>query len=56
LFHDYRLTIAMCFAYPVIAAGRIDVANNRQLKLLRTMMSGSASAIEDHDALALRPD
>ena len=26
---DYRLTTAWCFIYPVIAAGRIDVANDR---------------------------
>lgn len=53
---DYRLATAMCFAYPVIGAGRIDVANDRQLELLRTMCNGAATAIEDHDALALRPD
>jgi hypothetical protein len=53
---DYRLTVAWCFAYPVIGVGRIDVANDRQLELLRTMLDRSVSAIEDHDALSLRPD
>ncbi len=53
---DYRLTIAWCFIYPVIGAGRIDLANDRQLRLLRTMLNGAATAIEDHDALSLRPD
>ncbi len=52
---DYRLTTAWCFIYPVIAAGRIDVANDRQLELSRTMLNGAATAIEDHDALSLRP-
>jgi hypothetical protein len=53
---DYRLTTAYCFIYPVIGAGRIELANDRQLQLLRTMMNGAAAAIEDHDALSLRPD
>ena len=54
--HDYRITVAICFAYPVIAAGRVDIANDRQWELLRTMSAGAATAIEDHDALSLRPD
>lgn len=53
---DYRLTTAWCFAYPVIAAGRIDLANERQLRLMRTILTNAAQAIEDHDALSLRPD
>ena len=53
---DYRLTTAWCFAYPVIGAGQFDIANDRQVELLRTMADGAAAAIEDHDALALRPD
>ena len=54
--HDYRLMTAMCFTYPLLAAGRIEVVNDRQLELLRTMTAGAAAAIEDNDALALRPD
>ena len=54
--YDYRLAIAWSFAYPVIGAGRLDVANDRQLELLGTMLDRAAAAIEDHDALALRPD
>lgn len=53
---DYRLTATLCFAYPVIGAGRIDVANDRQLQLLRTMLNGAVNAIEDHDGLSLGPD
>lgn len=56
LCRDYRLTTAWCFAYPVVAAGRIDIANDRQLRLLRTILDNAVAAIEDHDALALRPD
>ncbi len=53
---DYRLATTWCFSYPVIAAGRIDIANDRQLDLLRSMLSRSVTAIEDHDGTALRPD
>lgn len=53
---DYRLTTAWCFVYPVIGAGQFDIANDRQVELLRMMANGAATAIEDHDALALRPD
>lgn len=56
LLRDYRLTTAWCFAYPVIGAGQADIANDRQLELLRTMAANSAAAIQDHDALSLRPD
>jgi hypothetical protein len=53
---DYRLTTAWCFIYPVIGAGRIDIANDRQLDLLHAMLDRAVSALEDHDAFALRPD
>ncbi len=53
---DYRITTAWCFAYPVLGVGRIDVANDRQVALLRTMASGAAAAIEDHDGFSLGPD
>jgi hypothetical protein len=56
LWRDYRLTTTWCFAYPVVAAGRIDPANDRQLQLLHTMVNRAAMAIEDHDGLSLRPD
>lgn len=56
LYRDYRLTTAWCFIYPVLGTGRFDVANARQLDLLRVMLRGSVAAIEDNDALAVRPD
>lgn len=56
LWRDYRLTTAWCFVYPVVGAGRLAPANDRQVGLLRTMLERASAAIEDHDALALRPD
>jgi hypothetical protein len=56
LLHDYRLTTAWCFAYPVIGGGQANIANDRHLELLRGMARNSAAAIGDHDALSLRPD
>jgi hypothetical protein len=56
LLRDYRLTTAWCFVYPVIGARQIDIANERQWQFLPTMLNDAATTIEDHDALALRPD
>jgi aminoglycoside/choline kinase family phosphotransferase len=56
LLRDYRLTAAWCFIYPVMGAGRIDIANDRQLELVRTMVTRAAATIEDHDCFSLRPD
>lgn len=53
---DYRLSTAWCFTYPVLAAGLVDLANERQRDLIRAMLSGAVAAIDDHDALALHPD
>lgn len=56
LLRDYRISIAWCFIYPVVGVGGIDVANDRQRELLLAMSARCAAAIDDHDALALRPD
>lgn len=56
LWRDYRLTTAWCFLYVVVAAGRIDIANDRQRQLLHAILDRAAMAIEDHDGLSLRPD
>jgi thiamine kinase-like enzyme len=56
LWRDYRLTTAWCLAYPVFAAGQIETVNDRQVDLVQSMFDRTAIAIEDHDALALRPD
>lgn len=53
---DYRLTTAWCFVYPVLGVGRFEAANDRQTELLRVMLCGASAAIEDNDALAVRPD
>ena len=31
LHRDYRMTVALCFIYPLLATGRIEVANDRQV-------------------------
>jgi hypothetical protein len=54
--HDYRVTTAFCFIYPVIVGGRIEMANERHRELLHIILNRATAAIEDHDALALRPD
>src|SRR4029077_6212863 len=56
LSRDYRVTTAWCFAYPVIAGGRVDPANDHQLELVRAILDRAVVAIEDHDGLSLRPD
>jgi hypothetical protein len=56
IMRDYRITTAFCFIYPVIVGGRIEMANERHLDLLQIIFNRAAAAIEDHDALALRPD
>lgn len=53
---DYQITVAWGFIYPVMAGGRIEVVNERNMALARTMLSRSMTAIDDHDCLPLRPD
>ena len=52
---DYRRTIAWCFAYPVNAAGQIEVTNDRMLQLVQGMYDRAVAAIEDTKALELLP-
>lgn len=54
--HDYRIAIAWCFLYPVIAEGRIEVVNDRSARLARTMFHRAVAAVEDHDVFSLEPD
>jgi len=56
LLYDYRLATAWCFIYPVMAEGRIEIINERNRKLARTMMTRGVAALEDHDGLSLGPD
>ncbi|MGE0599607.1 MAG: phosphotransferase [Dehalococcoidia bacterium] len=44
---DYRLSVMMCLAYPVVAGGSIDLANERGLELATKMLTRSLSAIMD---------
>ena len=52
----YRVTTAWCFSAGGVRRRRSRLERDRQLELLRTMLDGAVSAIEDHDALSLRPD
>lgn len=54
--HDYRLATAWCFIYPVMAEGRIEIVNDRNQRLARTMLTRGVAALEDHGGLALGPD
>jgi hypothetical protein len=56
LWRDYRITTAFCFIYPVLVGGRIEIANERHRELLDIILDRATAAIEDHDALSLRPD
>ncbi|VEG42657.1 protein of uncharacterised function (DUF227) [Mycolicibacterium flavescens] len=53
---DYRIATAWCFLYPVMAEGRIQVVNERSLRLTRTMFHRAVAALEDHDAFTLSLD
>jgi hypothetical protein len=53
---DYRLTMAWCFIYPVMAEGRIKVVNDRQQQLHHAMLHRAVAAVEDHDGFLLRPN
>ncbi|MGE3073175.1 MAG: phosphotransferase [Dehalococcoidia bacterium] len=44
---DYRLSVMFCLAYPVVAGGSIDLANERGLELATKMLNRSLSAIMD---------
>jgi hypothetical protein len=47
---DYRMTVMWCLTYPVVAAGSIDLANERGVELARAMLRRALSAIHDLQA------
>ena len=51
---DYRLAILFCACYP-LNAGALDLVNDRARALFEAMLTRSASAILDLDALELMP-
>ncbi|MFI5506968.1 phosphotransferase [Mycobacterium sp. NPDC051804] len=53
---DYRLATAWCFIYPVMAEGRIEIINDRNQQLTRTMRTRAVAALEDRDGFSLGPD
>ncbi|MGV0851536.1 phosphotransferase family protein [Mycolicibacterium phlei] len=56
LAYDYRVAVSWCFVYPVIGVGKIEITNDRHLRLMRRMLAGAVAAIEDHDGFSLTPD
>lgn len=52
---DYRRTVAFCFIYPVVAAGQIEVTNERHLALIQGMADRAIQAMRDSRALDLVP-
>jgi aminoglycoside/choline kinase family phosphotransferase len=44
---DYRAAVMGCLTYPVVAAGSIDLANDRGVELANKMLRRSLSAIND---------
>lgn len=52
---DYKRTIAYCYIYPVVSAGQIELANERQRELVLGIHDRAVQAIEDNEALSLLP-
>jgi ecdysteroid kinase len=52
---DYRRTTAYCFIYPIVAAGQIEVTNERHLALIEGMADRAVAAMDDTNCLALLP-
>lgn len=53
---DYRASVLFCLGYAVIAAGSLDMANERGVELFQKIAERSLSAIEDLNAGELLPD
>ena len=51
MWEDYRLATAFALAYPVVAGGSLDLANDRATALARGMLRRSVEAIEALDAI-----
>ena len=54
-FLDYRLSALYCLAYAVIAAGSVDLVNDRAVALLNSIVERDFAAVEDLDAADLLP-
>jgi thiamine kinase-like enzyme len=50
---DYRVSVLFCLAYPVIAGGSIDLANERGVALGNAMTDRSIAAIAELDCASL---
>jgi len=54
-FLDYRLSALYCLAYAVIAAGSVDLVNDRAVALTNAIVERDFAAVEDLDAADLLP-
>ena len=54
-FLDYRLSALYCLAYAVIAAGSVDLVNDRAVALANAIVERDFAAVEDLDAADLLP-
>jgi Ecdysteroid kinase-like family len=52
-FDDYRRAATYCVVYPLLAAGALDLSNERGRALARAMLERALSAARDADGLAL---
>jgi hypothetical protein len=52
-FQDYRKAATYCLCYPLIAAGTLDLSNERGRSLAAMMLNRSLSAAQDLDSLSL---
>jgi hypothetical protein len=52
-FQDYRKAATYCLCYPLIAAGTLDLSNERGRSLASMMLNRSLSAAQDLDSLGL---
>ena len=52
---DYARTTAYCFIYPVVAAGQVEAANDRQVQLVQGMAARALAAMDDATSLDILP-
>jgi len=52
---DYRMTAMFCLVYPVVAGGNLDLANERGVELVTTMLGRSIATILDLDCDEMLP-
>ncbi len=53
---EYAVTVAYCFVYAVVAAGQVEMTNERMRELILGMLDRALLAIEDNNSLAILPN